>query len=243
MQNNVSIKKTIYPIGYVSSCYKEKFGIPRQPDLVDAAYAEVYLDAKFDMQSVRGLEAFSHVWLEFLFHANQDIGWKQTVRPPRLGGNQRVGVFATRSPFRPNGMGLSVVELIAIQPKQGKVCLQVKGADLLDQTPILDIKPYIPYVDSLPQAQASFAQEKPAPKQNVLFSEQSLRQCRLKTQQWDVDIQQLIIQILQQDPRPAYRWKQEDDEREYAMKLYDFDLKWRYARQGIEVVQLQDIAD
>lgn len=243
MQNNVSIKKTINPIGYVSSCYKEKFGIPRQPALVDVALTEIYLNSVFDMQSVRGLEQFSHIWLEFIFHANQEADWKQTVRPPRLGGNQRIGVFASRSPFRPSGMGLSVVELVSIQQKQDQVCLKVKGADLLDQTPIVDIKPYVPYVDNVPTAVAGFAQEKPSIEQTVLFSEQSLVQCRLKAQQWNVDIRQLITQILQQDPRPAYRRQLVIDERAYAMKLYDFDVKWRHVEQGIEVIQLQDVTD
>ena len=146
------------PIGYVHSPYKEKFGIPRQPGLVTAAQATLRLVAPFDQpESVRGLEGFSHVWLIFVFHGTAAQGWKPTVRPPRLGGNARLGVFATRSTFRPNPIGLSVAQIVDIDAQHGQVSLTLSGCDLLDGTPILDIKPYLAYADALHQARSGFA--------------------------------------------------------------------------------------
>lgn len=233
------MKGKVQGIGFVKSCYQEKFGIPRQPGLVDAAPASLVLNEQFDERCVEGLLDFSHLWVTFWFHANTQQTWQARVRPPRLGGNKRVGVFATRSPFRPNPIGLSVVKLLDIVVKDQQVQLKVEGADLLNGTPILDIKPYVPYVDSVADAQGGFAQQSPEQK-DVYFSEQSLSQCRLKTQQLNVDIRLLVEQILQQDPRPSYH---NQPQREYAMRLYDFDLRWTYSERGIEVIQLTDLAE
>lgn len=226
----------VKPIGLITSCYKEKFGIPRQAGLVTEARATLTLLPPYNQaQTVRGLEAFSHIWLIFVFHATQTQGWRPTVRPPRLGGNQRVGVFATRSTFRPNPLGLSVAKLCGIQVKGSSISLELAGIDLLDGTPVLDIKPYLPYADALYHASAGFAPKAPIARWSVVFSSIAQAQCEAKQQQWQVDIRRLIEQILSQDPRPSY---QQIPNRIYAMRLYDFDLKWHYTPQGIEVLDL-----
>ena len=228
---------SIQPIGYVQSCYQEKFGIPRQPNLVSEAKAHIVLLETFPLESVRGLAEFSHIWVIFRFHMTAEQGWHPTVRPPRLGGNQRLGVFATRSTFRPNALGLSVVQLTRIVEQKGQGCLELQGEDLLHGTPVLDIKPYIPYVDALPDARASYAQHPPLSQLTVRFSQLASVQCQQKSTQWRVNMELLIRQILQQDPRPAYRTTLKDS-REYGMRLYDFDLHWRYDADGIEVLDL-----
>ena len=149
---------TLQPIGRLHSPYREKFAVPRQPGLVSHAHARLELLPPFnDPQTLRGIEQYSHLWLIFQFHHCAEQGWHPTVRPPRLGGNERMGVFATRSPFRPNGLGLSVVRLEGWQQQGAAVWLDLSGVDLVDGTPILDIKPYVPFADSLPTAVSQFA--------------------------------------------------------------------------------------
>ena len=159
------------PVGVIHSCFKEKFGIPRQPGLAPDARAVLELLPPYNRaEAVRGLEGFSHVWLSFIFHACLGEPWKPTVRPPRLGGNRRLGVFATRSTHRPNPIGLSAVELEKIEAAPGRVLLHLKGVDLLDGTPVLDIKPYLPYSDNIPGALGGFAPEMPAAPFEVSFA-------------------------------------------------------------------------
>lgn len=151
----------IDPIATVRSCFGEKFAIPRQPGLCPSAWGRlVFHPAYRSPEAVRGIEGFSHLWLIFGFHATVEQGWKPTVRPPRLGGNQRVGVFASRSTFRPNGLGLSLVKLEGVdhEDPEGPV-LRLGGIDLLDGTPIYDVKPYLPYAEALPEASGGFASE------------------------------------------------------------------------------------
>lgn len=226
------------PVAYVRSCYREKFGIPRQPGLVTEARGEVRLLPEFSQPDiVRGLAEFSHLWLVFRFHATSDAPWKPTVRPPRLGGNQRLGVFATRSMFRPNSIGLSVVRLENIQHTVSGIVLFVSGLDLLEGTPVLDIKPYLPYADHVQAATGGFAPEAPELQRCVEFSAFAEKQCILKSAEWSVDIRLLLVQILQQDPRPAYRQAQEDDH-EYGMRLYDFDVRWVCSAGKMRVLKL-----
>lgn len=235
-----SLTPPVPPIGIISSPYKEKFGIPRQPGLVTAAHATLTLLPSYNQpETVRGLEGFSHVWVIFVFHATQQQGWKPTVRPPRLGGNARMGVFATRSTFRPNPIGLTVAELRGIQVQGNNITLELGGVDLLDGTPVLDIKPYLPYADAIPDARAGFAPEAPAAPLSVHFSALSDGQCRQKQARLNTDVRQLVEQILRQDPRPSYQQGQQEG-RVYAMRLYDFDLRWRYTTDGIEVLELAD---
>ena len=229
------------PIGTIASPYKEKFGIPRQPGLVTAARATLTLLPPYNLpETVRGLEGFSHVWIIFVFHGTQAQGWKPTVRPPRLGGNARMGVFATRSTFRPNPIGLSVAELGNIQVQGSHITLELSGADLLDGTPVLDIKPYLPYADALTQATAGFAPEAPCVQQLVTFSTQASLQCEQKQVQWQTNVRLVIEQVLGQDPRPSYQQGQQAG-RVYAMRLYDFDLRWHYTALGIEVLELVNL--
>ncbi len=229
------------PIGYIASCYQQKFGIPRQPGLVPAAQGVLRLLPEYAQpEVVRGLGDFSHLWLIFMFHATATQGWKPTVRPPRLGGNARLGVFATRSMFRPNPLGLSVVRLDGVQINSAGVCLELSGVDLLDGTPILDIKPYLPYADCLENAKSDFAASPPAILRAVSFSEAAVAQCVVKTAYWQVDVSALIVQTLQQDPRPSYRQGKADD-RQYALRLYDFDVCWCCRADKVEVLELVDI--
>ena len=151
--------RTIRPIGFIRSCFNEKFAAPRQPGLCPDAWAELTLEPEFrSAEALRGIEGFSHLWLLFGFHQTLDQGWHPTVRPPRLGGNSRIGVFASRSTFRPNGLGLSLVHLEAIHthPTDGPI-LHLGGVDLVDGTPIYDIKPYLPYAESIPDARSGYA--------------------------------------------------------------------------------------
>ncbi len=212
-------------IGIVHSCYKEKFGIPRQPGLVEVAEATLELLPPYNRpEAVKGLEAFSHIWISFVFHGVSQEGWRPTVRPPRLGGNQRLGVFATRSTHRPNSIGLSVVEMVGIDCTEGKVILHLKGADLLDGTPVLDIKPYIPYGDSIPDARAGFAAEAPRPRLQVLFSEAAKEVCLQQQGRYPL-LQRLIEDVLAQDPRPAYQADRAGD-RVYGFRLYDLNIRF-----------------
>jgi tRNA-Thr(GGU) m(6)t(6)A37 methyltransferase TsaA len=161
----------IAPIGVISTPFKQKFGIPRQPGLAPAALGVIDITAPYDdINAFRGLEQFSHLWLLFHFHKHADKNWSPLIRPPRLGGNEKIGVFASRSTFRPNGLGQSVVKLNEVSKDKGKVTITVSGVDLLDQTPIIDIKPYIPYSDSIPKAQAGYASEAPNKNYPTVFS-------------------------------------------------------------------------
>lgn len=213
-------------IAITHSPYKQKFAIPRQPNLVPEATAELeFLPDYNDPNCLRELEQFSHLWLLFIFHAVADQGWSPTVQPPRLGGKERVGVFASRSPFRPNPIGMSVVRNLGIATRGGKLLLSVGGIDLLDGTPVVDIKPYVPYADSVPDASAGFASTVPGHERPVRFSDQAQQQLRALQNDYP-DLQQLIASVLAQDPRPAWRVK-EDDHKHYGMTLFDLNIKWQ----------------
>lgn len=225
---------TFEPVGIIHSCFKEKFGIPRQPGLVADARAVLELLPPYNRaEAVRGLEGFSHVWVSFVFHACLGEPWKPTVRPPRLGGNRRLGVFATRSTHRPNPIGLSVVELERVVAEPGRVELHLKGVDLLDGTPVLDIKPYLPYVDSLPDAAGGFAPDAPAARFEVRFSPGALDVCATAGER-AAGMEVLIRQILGHDPRPAYYGK-DDGKRAFGMRLFDYDVKWEVAGNTVYV--------
>jgi len=238
---NAETELRLQPIGFIQSCYKEKFGIPRQSGLVTAAQAKLQLLPTFSQpEAFKGLEQFSHIWLIFQFHANLNDSWSNTVRPPRLGGNKRIGVFATRSTFRPNPLGLSVAGLEKIEFVGQTTCLHLSAVDLLDGTPVFDIKPYLPYADSILGAQGGFAEQAPTSEWEVVFTIEAKRQCEKKSLQLGTELKSLIRQILKQDPRPSYR-AQAVDKRIYAMKLYDFDLQWHYKAKLIEVIGLVDL--
>ncbi len=230
---------TFEPIGIIHSPFKEKFGVPRQPALVPEARAVLELLPPYNRaEAVSGLEGFSHIWLSFVFHGLQRADWHPTVRPPRLGGNRRIGVFASRSPYRPNPLGLSVVRLDGIDQTTDGVRLRLSGVDLLDGTPVLDIKPYVPYVDRIDRALAGYAMEAPVPSLQVGFSKRADRQ--IADRKDLPELRRLIAGLLTQDPRPAYR---EDDEHDriYGIRLYDFDLRWRVKAGEVEVLELAPV--
>ncbi|MEZ8825819.1 tRNA (N6-threonylcarbamoyladenosine(37)-N6)-methyltransferase TrmO [Vibrio amylolyticus] len=228
---------SIEPIGTIQTPYKEKFAVPRQPRLVPSATSRIKLIGQANcLESVRGLNEFSHVWLLFLFDKNLEAGWKPTVRPPRLGGNERMGVFASRATFRPNGIGMSAVEVMGITQEGDQVYLELGSVDLVDGTPIVDIKPYIPYSDSIPNANASYAEEEPDTIE-VIFTEHALASLK---QRDDADMKKIVItQILAQDPRPAYK-KKKADTKEYAVNLFDFNVKFTVSGNLVTVTTIED---
>lgn len=222
-------------IGIVHSPYREKFAIPRQPGLalVDAVIELLPPFAQPD--AVSGLEQFSHIWITFVFHAltnkaGDSRDWKALVRPPRLGGNEKLGVFATRSTHRPNPIGLSVVELLRVEIDSG-VRLHIRGADLLEGTPVLDIKPYIPYADAIPNARGGFAQEAPT-RLNVRWQSAAL----LAAQNARCDLKLLIEEILSFDPRPAY---QDEPDRIYGVLIDNYNVRFRIDSRGVEVIAIE----
>lgn len=222
---------TLTPVAIIHTPYKEKFSVPRQANLVQDGTGIVELLPPYNTpEAVRGLEQFSHIWLIFQFDKILTGKWQLTVRPPRLGGNQRIGVFASRATHRPNPLGLSKVALKQIECRDGKVLLHLGSVDLVDGTPIFDIKPYVAYADSEPHAQSGFAQEKPQTHLNVIFSEaaQSAVQKQVKLRP---HFQRFITEVLQQDPRPAYQQGQYN-ERIYGVNLYEFNVRFQFVDEN-----------
>ena len=233
---NAGMQFTFEPIGIIHSPFKEKFGIPRQSSLASAARSRLQLLPPYNHpDAVRGLERFSHVWIQFVFHQTAERGWTPLVRPPRLGGNAKIGVFASRSTHRPNPIGLSLVELTGIDYSDG-ITLQLAGADLLDGTPVLDIKPYIPFVESRPDAVSGFV-DGPPPLLNVNWSE-GAQQDLAALHDAPPGLAELIDQILAQDPRPAY---QNDPTRSYGVKLHNLDVRFRVDEHGVEVLEIMTL--
>lgn len=226
-------------IGVVHSPFREKFGIPRQPGLAKVDAVIELLPPFAVSDAVSGLDQFSHIWITFIFHAvtskkmaHQKAAWKPLVRPPRLGGNEKIGVFATRSTHRPNPIGLSVVELLRIEI-DGGVKLHIRGADLLDGTPVLDIKPYIPYAEAIPNARAGFAQLAP-PRLPVRWNDKVV----LSEEKISSELQSIIEEVLSFDPRPAY---QNEPERIYGMHIADRNVRFRIDSTGVEIIAVEII--
>lgn len=218
-------------IARLHSDFTQKFGIPRQSGLVDELEATVVFEPEFrNPDALRGIEGFSHLWLIWEFSQARREGWSPTVRPPRLGGNVRMGVFATRSPFRPNPIGLSCVRLAGVEldGELGPV-LRVRGADLLDGTPIFDIKPYVPYADSKPHALGGFASAPKEPALAVDIPPELLEQI-------PPEKRAALAGVLAQDPRPAY---QEDEARIYGMGFGGLDIKFRVEGGRLTVVAVE----
>ena len=221
----------IQPIAWFESPFPTKFGIPRQSGLVPDLTGRIVFSPEYrQMEAVRGLEAFDYLWIIWEFSANRDAEKSLTVRPPRLGGNQRMGVFATRSPFRPNNLGLSCVRIDRIEhdAKLGPV-VYVKGADLMRQTPIYDIKPYVAYADAHPEARSGFVDnteweplkvELPKELENKIPADQVVS----------------LIATLQQDPRPRYH---NDPNRIYGMPFLTFDIRFKVADNVLTVVEIK----
>lgn len=229
---------TFDTIGIVHSCYKDKFAIPRQAGLVSASTAYIELLPPYnDIEITRGLEGFSHLWLSFIFHKHVGKGWNTTVKPPRLDGKQRFGVFATRASFRPNPIGLSLVELESIEQKQGKLLIHIKGADLMDQTPVIDIKPYVPYSDSIPDAKGGFTDHIKEQELHISFSQDAENDCKKAAEKYP-QIKEFIRQLLALDHR-AYYYKKID--KIYSTTVYDYDLKWQIKDDQVEVISLEKV--
>ncbi|MFP3424854.1 tRNA (N6-threonylcarbamoyladenosine(37)-N6)-methyltransferase TrmO [Pseudoalteromonas sp. APM04] len=216
---------SISAVGHIQSPYKQKFAIPRQPRLVPEAKAKLIFAPDFNREEfVRGIDEFTHIWLLFRFHETADKGYSPMVRPPRLGGNERKGVFATRATFRPNAIGMSAVKLEGIEYKNGQLSLLLAGIDLLDGTPIIDIKPYLPYSDAMLDASAGFADTRPETQMSVEFTPEVTLFIEQQTQY--PELLNFISNVLKQDPRPAYK-KQKDGEQSYGMTLYDYNIRWQ----------------
>lgn len=227
------MQHTVVPVGIVHSCFKEKFAIPRQPQLAPAARGVLELLPPFNQgDAVEDLEQVSHIWLLFLFHQALEEKPRLKVRPPRLGGNKSMGVFATRATHRPNGIGQSVVRLEGVEPGR----LLLSGIDLLDGTPVLDIKPYVPYADSVAGASNQMANAAPVAIA-VQWADNALIQAREHALRLNEPLVQLIEQCLAQDPRPAYQIP--PSERVYGVKFWDVQVRWHYPQpEEIRVLEV-----
>lgn len=218
----------IKPIGYIKNGFCEKFGIPRQSG-ISSALSQIIIEKEFsDINAFRGIEEFSHLWLIWEFKRMSE-GFSPTVRPPRLGGNKRMGVFATRSPNRPNSLGLSLVKLRSVAQTADGIVLEVTGADILSGTPIYDIKPYLPSFEAVLESVGGFSDENLSHRLSVVYDEGIF----VKT---TPEIKDEIIEILSSDPRPSY---QEDKLRIYGIKYYDLEVKFRVEGEKLYIISIE----
>ena len=221
------------PVAHIRSEFAEKFGVPRQSGLVEALEADIVFEPAYrNPDALRGLEDFSHIWLIWVFDRAIRENWSPTVRPPRLGGNTRMGVFATRSPFRPNPIALSCVQLAGIRQTAEGPVLRVRGADLVDGTPILDIKPYIPYADSHPEALGGFAAEPAGETLEVVIPPEVL--ARIPETK-----REALRGVLAQDPRPHY---QKDPERIYGFSFAGMEIRFSVAGTQLTVRSVEPVS-
>ncbi len=219
----------VKPVAYIRSDFKEKFGIPRQSGRAPSLTAEVVLLPPYACEeAVRGIEGFSHIWLLFDFSLAHREEFSPTVRPPRLGGNERVGVFASRSPFRPNPIGLSCVKLLGVEKRKGELILKISGGDLLDGTPVLDIKPYLPFADGIPSAIGGYAAAQEGHRLEVEFPPALLEKIPEEKRAG-------LLECLADDPRPSYQ----EDERIYGMRFGDFELKFTVRKDFLTVLSVE----
>ena len=225
------MKKSLEIIAKINSDFPTKFGVPRQSSLAPSLVSYIVFEKKYrNKDALRGLQEYSHLWVLWNFSKNEREDWSPTVRPPKLGGNERVGVFATRSPFRPSPIGLSCVKIESIEKseKYGYVIV-ISGADMIDGTPIFDIKPYIPYTDCKTDAKGSFAQEKSEDRIKVEIEEKLLE----KVQE---DKRQALLEVLSLDPRPGY--KDEDKDKVYGFEFAGKEVKFVVANGILKVVDI-----
>ena len=237
-------------IAILHTCFKEKFGVPRQPGLVTSAHGLIKFENDPDLRTaIRGFEGFSHLWVVFIFHDRRSRTWKPSVRPPRLGGAKRIGVLASRSPHRPNPIGLSVVKIVECRPDaEGGAEIEVSGVDILDGTPVLDIKPYLAYADSIPDALSGWALEAIA-RVPVSFSEAGEASLKARAQSYPPGYEQLrklIVEMVELDPRPAFQKTRLPPSHpgaegtRYGFKLLDFDVQWEIRDGAFQVLELQN---
>lgn len=218
-------------IARIHSDFPEKFGIPRQSGLVQKLRSTIRFEKEFqNADALRGLEGFSHLWIMWIFSENIRSTWSPTVRPPRLGGNKRLGVFATRSSFRPNPIALSCVKIEEIKNTENGPEIIVSGADLMDNTPIVDIKPYLPYTDAHPDAMGGFAENVRENKIRVVAPQDILNKISKEKQG-------ALLEILEEDPRPAY---QEDAERIYGFRFSDYEIKFKVDGETLTLLSIEN---
>ncbi len=229
------MKNSLQIIGHIRSDFKDKFGIPRQSGLVEELHSTIVMEKEFrSAEAFRGISDYSHIWLLWGFSQAERKEGVLTVRPPRLGGNRRMGVFATRSPFRPNGIGLSSVRLLSVeQDSELGTVLRVAGADLLDGTPIYDIKPYLPFTDAHPEAVGGFADGVKEYHLSVDFPEEELAKVAEEKRE-------ALLGVLAQDPRPAY---QKDPEREYGLDFAGYRIHFRVESERLHVTGVKTFAE
>ena len=219
-------------IAHIYTDFPEKFGIPRQSGLIQELRGRIVFEPEYrSPDAVRGLEGFNYIWLLWEFEGTKRDTWSATVKPPRLGGNKHVGVFATRSPYRPNPIGLSSVKLEKIEMTEKGPVLHVSGIDLRDNTPIYDIKPYLPYVDCHPDAADGFAAEVRDYALNVEFPEYLLEQI-------PAEKRKAIVEVLKQDPRPSYH---DDPERKYGVSFAGYDVRFTVKEQTLTVFEVEQL--
>ena len=231
---------TISAIATVATPFKQKFAIPRQPNLAKAQGVITFEEGFDDIHMLKGIENYSHLWLLFIFHQNIERGWKNTVKAPRLGGNSTMGVLASRSTHRPNGIGMSVVENKGIISKNGKAQLVVEGVDLVNGIPLIDIKPYISYADSITNATDKLNEISPIPNREVLFADR-LKLILEEVEKRHHDFSALVKAVLAQDPRPAYKQQLDNDEKTYRVTLYDIDVGFEIKDAAVRVTELVQI--
>ncbi len=222
---------TIEPVGWVRTCFGEKFGVPRQPGLCPSAWGDLRFAPEFRSEdAVRGLEGFSHVWLVFGFHLTADRGWSPTVRPPRLGGNERVGVFASRSTFRPNGLGLSLVKLERVELGPEGPVLHLGGVDLVDGTPVFDVKPFLPYAESLQGTCGGYAAEAPARIEVTGVENLAVL---------DERSQRVIVEALSLDPRPPAG--RDEPGREFGVLMCGRNVRFRVEKGVCRITGIDEL--
>lgn len=231
------------PIGFMKTAFTEKFGIPRQSMMVTAAQGILKLNPNPDFHlALKHLEKFSHIWIVYVFHQHMEKGWRPTIRPPRIDAPRKVGVFASRSPHRPNPIGMSAVILDRIDLEaRGGIEIHLSGVDIMNGTPVLDIKPYLPFADSLPEANGGWAQAE-ITKYNVSFSLECLRLISLLTEY--PGFKMLVTQMLEWDPRPTSQRRampidaEENEGMIFAFRILNQDVKWQIRAKEIFVIEL-----
>lgn len=237
------------PIGYIQTPFKQRFGIPHQPGISDTAQGIVVLNSNPDfVTAVKRLEEFSHLWLVFVFHSHGGHKWKPSIRPPRLGGSEKVGLFASRSPHRPNPIGISAVKLDKIEfVKNNQVYIYVSGVDLLDGTPILDIKPYIPLADRIEEANQGWA-DIPVQKWQVKISESAEEKFKLLDHDGQLNLRNFSVQLIELDPRPAYQKRQIPVEEKnkglkFGLTVKGFDVKYEILENGFVITDVLSLSE
>ena len=222
--------KELKAVGYISSDFPTKFGVPRQSGLCGGLISRIVLLAPYNTpEAFRGIEEFSHIWVLWSFSDSVSEKFSPTVRPPRLGGNRRIGVFASRSPFRPNSIGLSCVKLERVVHTGGGIELEISGADMKDGTPVVDIKPYIPYADCIPEASGSFAQQHSQDRLSVVIPDGLL-------QKVPEDKRSALTEVLSLDPRPAY---QDDEQRVYGFGFAGMEIRFTVSGSTLTVTEVE----